>query len=391
MLSPGLHIKFFNKKIHSFHFFGVLGYVLGILLGVSLCYFLDLRISIILLMGLVGAATFFLLAFAAKIITGDETIVYYHHEIAILIFCSITLYLLHYPVLQYIDITLLGIGAFLAFGRIGCFNVGCCHGRPGNFGYRYGAHHVADGFTWYYKDVILFPVQLIESAFVFCIVITGSILLFQNTLPGTVLILYTVVYGAFRFAIEFFRGDAERPYWKGLSEGQWTTLLLIGLSLGLSFTGHLPFYNWHLVFFLLLVSVSLYVVFAQRKTIKYRLLRARHIEELATGLQHMKLTENNLLRESEDAINIYSTTEGLSISSGRFNAKNKSLRHYTISSDSNLLLDAISVKKIGNMISLIKKHNPHFEMIEKENGVYHLIFYEELFKQEHILEPMDEN
>ena len=29
-----------------------------------------------------------------------------------------------------LDAAVLGIGAFLAFGRIGCLNAGCCHGRP---------------------------------------------------------------------------------------------------------------------------------------------------------------------------------------------------------------------------------------------------------------------
>ncbi len=386
MLSPSLRIKMFNRKIQSFHFFGVLGYVMGILLGVILCYFSGLKIGIILLMGLGGAATFFLLAFAAKIIMGKETIVYYHHEIAILIFCTITLNLFHYPVLQYIDITLLGIGTFLAFGRIGCFNVGCCHGRPGNFGYHYGGHHVAEGFTWYYRDVMLLPVQLIESGFVFCIVITGSFLLFQHSLPGTVLILYTVVYGAFRFGIEFLRGDPERLYWKGLSEAQWTTLLLIAISLVLSFTGYLPFYHWHWIIFLLLATCTLYVILAGRKTNEYRLLHPKHIQEIATSIQHMMSQENNLLHPGNPPLNIYSTTEGLSVSSGRFNTKSKSLYYYTISSGSNLLLDASNVKKIGNIISLIKKHSTEFEMIEKENGVYHLIFNKESYKQEPMLE-----
>src|SRR6266487_4250726 len=170
MLFPRLNLRFFSITINSFYFFGLLGYFTSITLGIFLCYFLKLGISVVLLMSLVGAVTFFALAFVTKILTGEESIVYYHHEIAILIFCSLTLKLLHYSVLPYIDITLLGIGTFLAFGRIGCFNVGCCHGRPGKFGYQYGEHHVAEGFTWYFKNITLLPVQLIESAFVFCIV-----------------------------------------------------------------------------------------------------------------------------------------------------------------------------------------------------------------------------
>ncbi len=388
MLSPGLHIKMFNRKIRSFHFFGVLGFIMGMMLGISLCYFLHLKIGIILLMSLVGAATFFLLAIVAKIITGEETIVYYHHEIAIIVFCSITLKLLNYPVLPYIDITLLGIGTFLAFGRIGCFNVGCCHGRPGRFGYHYGEHHVDDGFTWYYRGVTLLPVQLIESGFVFCIVITGSFLLMRHALPGTVLILYTVVYGAFRFAIEFFRGDPERPYYKGLSEAQWTTLLLVTVSLVLGFSGYLPFYTWHLIFFLSLLAVSLYVVFLKRKTTEYRLLRPAHIREIATGLQHMELGENNLADAGNSSVNIYRTTEGLSFSCGQHYAKNERLIHYTISGNTKLILNEHIVNKIGQMISLIKKHNKHFDIIEKENGVYHLIFKEKNYKDESMFETV---
>ncbi|MBD0287506.1 MAG: prolipoprotein diacylglyceryl transferase, partial [Flavisolibacter sp.] len=160
-------------------------------------------------MSLTGAATFFLLAILAKIITGEEVIVYYHHEIAILIMCAVVLHALHQPVLPYLDITILGIATFLAFGRIGCFNVGCCHGRPVKGGVRYRHEHVEAGFTPYYEDVPLFPVQLVESAFVFIVVIAGSFLLLRSFPAGTVLLLYTVVYGLFRFSIEIFRGDPE--------------------------------------------------------------------------------------------------------------------------------------------------------------------------------------
>ncbi|HEV8505247.1 MAG TPA: prolipoprotein diacylglyceryl transferase family protein, partial [Chitinophagaceae bacterium] len=154
-------------------------------------------------MSATAAATFFLLIIATKLIIGKEVIVYYHHEIAILIMCSVVLIALGLPVLSYLDITILGIATFLAFGRIGCFSVGCCHGKPSKKGVIYGPKHVQDGFTSYYEGIPLFPVQLVESGFVFLIIITGSLLLTQNTKPGTVLILYTVIYGSFRFVIEF--------------------------------------------------------------------------------------------------------------------------------------------------------------------------------------------
>lgn len=389
MIFPKLYINFFKATIKAFHFFGVLGFICGTGLGVFLTSYLNLHPYIISLMTGVGAATFFLLAFAAKIITGEETIVYYHHEIAILIFCSITLKLLHYPVLPYIDIALLGIGTFLAFGRIGCFNVGCCHGKISTHGVVYTHQHVEEGFTFYYEGISLLPVQLIESAFVFCIVIIGSVLLFKHSAPGTVLILYTVVYGAFRFAIEFFRGDPERPYWGGLSEAQWTTLLLVAATLVLSFTGYLPFYQWHMIIFLLLTSSAMYVMLAMKKNNEYRLLHPRHIREMAIGLQHMGEQEKNLPQAENLPINIYVTAEGLSISSGHYHTKNDWIEHYTISGNSNLKLNIHTVQKIGKLIGLLQKHTSKFEIVEKENGIYHLIFCQKSYQEKSLFEKIN--
>ena len=90
------------------------------------------------------------------------------------------------------------------------------HGKQAEFGFLdTGEHHVEDGFTWYYKNVMLLPAQLIESAFV-CIVISNSFVSACFTGYG-IDCLHSCV-GAFRFGIEFFKGDSQRPYWKGLSE-----------------------------------------------------------------------------------------------------------------------------------------------------------------------------
>ncbi|MBL7726400.1 MAG: prolipoprotein diacylglyceryl transferase, partial [Dinghuibacter sp.] len=259
-MKPHLHIKLLKRKISSFHFFGVLGYIIGTLLGTFIAKPLGFRPEIVLLMAATGAGTFFLRAFFAKWITGEETIVYYHHEIAILVCCTLVLYLLNQPILSYLDITLLGIGTFLAFGRIGCFSVGCCHGRPHKHGVQYGEAHVQAGFTWFYKDVPLLPVQLIESGYVFLTVIAGTILLFNNVVPGTVLIVYTVLYGLFRFIMEYFRGDPDRPARLGVSEAQYTTLLLTGITYLLGKINWLPMYNWHGIILVLMVAATLVTI-----------------------------------------------------------------------------------------------------------------------------------
>jgi prolipoprotein diacylglyceryltransferase len=375
-LIPKLHFDLGKRPVNAFHLFGTLGFIFGATLGVLISKSLDLDPLAILLMTSVGAVTFFLLAITTKIVTGEEMIVYYHHEIAILIFCSITLRLFHYPVLPYLDITLLGIGTFLAFGRIGCFSVGCCHGRPHRHGVRYGQDHVNAGFTWYYKDVPLFPVQLVESVYVFLIVIIGVILLFNHVQPGTVLIVYTVIYGSTRYVLEFFRGDPERPYWHGLSEAQWTTLILIASSLALSFAGYLPLYNWHWMIFSLLVIVSVYMILIQNRHNDYRLLKPRHVREIATALQHPSSMGNTQIHFKNFFVRIYKTQEGLSISSGTGQLESNLIKHYTLSGSQKLKLDISVIHKIATIIGRIEKHKNGFQLAEPQNGIYQIVFNE---------------
>jgi prolipoprotein diacylglyceryltransferase len=348
----------------------VLGFLFGAVLGISLCYFLNFHIGIILLMTLIGAATFFALAFLAKILTGGETIVYYHHEISILINCSIVLKLLHLPVLNYLDITILGIATFLAFGRIGCFSVGCCHGKPAKKGVAYGHDHVKDGFPYYLESVILFPIQLVESAFVFLVIISGSIMLLQQAPPGTVLIFYTVIYGAFRFTIEFFRGDAERPYFKGLSEAQWTTLILLAISLLFSFVGLIPFYLWHFIVSACLFLVSFFVIINNSK--KKNVFSPHHVMQIASGL--IELDKQNKDRQPAATINMFQTDFGFIFSKGQI-VKNKSLiTHYTFSSKTNKPVDLKTVEKLAELIKKLRHHKSKLRITGKQNGIYHILF-----------------
>ena len=68
--------------------------------------------------------TFTGLVIATKMITGEEKLIYYHHEIAVLLNISLFLWLIHQPLLPYLDISILGIGTFLFCGRLGCLMVG---------------------------------------------------------------------------------------------------------------------------------------------------------------------------------------------------------------------------------------------------------------------------
>jgi prolipoprotein diacylglyceryltransferase len=376
MIKPKLQIRIFNISIHSFHFFGVLGFILGTLLGVFLCNLLNFSASIILILSLTGAVTFFVLAILAKVITGKEVIVYYHHEIAILIACSCVLRIFHWPVLQYLDITILGIATFLAFGRIGCLSVGCCHGRPAKNGIVYGHEHVRAGFTPYYEGITLLPVQLIESVFVFFVVITGSLLILSNAVPGTVLIFYTVVYGSFRFVLEFFRGDAERPYFRGLSEAQWTTLVLIAVSIIMSSAGITPLYNWHIIMTALLLLFSVFIIL--RNNYGSKVTNPRHVKQIAIALNKAYKAELSVPEENTSpvSVNIFQTKLGLNLSKGKVKQEGNLVNHYTISCKKNNLLNYAVVEKLATIIQQIQKHKNQFEIYQRQNEVFHILFKE---------------
>jgi prolipoprotein diacylglyceryltransferase len=380
MIVPHLYFYFGNKRIQSFHFFGVVGYLLGSVLGVILSVQLDLQQSLILLMAGIGAATFFLLALAARWITGEETIVYYHHEISIIALCALVLYILNKPVLPYLDITLLGIGIFLGFGRIGCYSVGCCHGRPHKQGVKYGQAHVDAGFTWFYKDIPLLPVQLIESAYVFLTVIAGVILLLRHTVPGTVLIVYTVVYGLMRFILEYFRGDPDRPLWKGVTEAQWTTIVLTIVTYLMSRMGWLPSYNWHWIIMTGMVAAALITMYQFTRYPKHKLFAPPHVMQLAEGLNILEEL-NAGPQQIPGKINVYTTRTGFSVSCNHC-ITDEYPRHYTISLKNKTVMDSISVHRMAQLIGRLKNHSGPYDLIEKQNGIYHILFIDKKLNNE---------
>ncbi len=383
LLKPHLYIRFFNQSIPSFHFFGGVGYVIGLALGLGLSYKIGLSISVVLILALTAAITFIALAFLAKIISGTEYIVYYHHEIAILLLCSIVLKLLHHPVLEYLDITILSISVFLAFGRIGCFSVGCCHGIPTKKGgVIYGSEHKVAGFTKHYVGVPLLPVQLLESGFVFLISITGVWLLLNQSPPGTVLILYTIIYGAFRFTLEFFRGDPERPYWRGFSEAQWTTLVLFITSIFFSLIGWLPFYYWHFgVVASLVVFMLILGLYRHSQTI-YKIKNPHHVSEIATGLGAINRERYNLKNNKDElGIPVHSTSLGVKISTGIIPTTNGELNIYTVSlsnfskqEEKRLKFNPRVVNEIGKIIQTLQHHGKQFKVHQGKLNIYHLIF-----------------
>jgi phosphatidylglycerol:prolipoprotein diacylglycerol transferase len=115
-----------------------------------------------------------------------------------------------------------------AFGRIGCFLGGCCFGRPTNTFIGVNFPNNSIPFNHYGHNIKIYPTQLFESIFLFMLfVIIKKLIKFEQNL-----IAYLVLYGLFRFFIEFFRGDDRGVLFTSLlSPSQIISILFVILGM----------------------------------------------------------------------------------------------------------------------------------------------------------------
>lgn len=128
-----------------------------------------------------------------------------------------------------------GIALGHALGRLGCFFAGSCYGRPTDVAWAVtytDPHSLARAVL----GIPVHPTQLYSAAF---LVILSAILIFigtRSTFKGQVIASYGILYGTYRFFIEFLRGDPRGALTLGhitLSTSQVVSLLLVPVSLGI--------------------------------------------------------------------------------------------------------------------------------------------------------------
>ena len=355
---------------HSRSAFQVCGYTglgLAVVLAMTLVAQRGLSPWVMGALILAAMGTFLSLALATKILSGGENLVYYHHEIAVILVTTGLLWLLRQPVLPYLDITILGVGMFLVCGRIGCLMVGCCHGRPHAWGVCYGPAHAATGFESYLVGVRLFPVQAVESLWTLAITLVGAGLVWTGQPAGAALAWYIVMYDLGRFALEFLRGDAARPYHGVLSEAQWISLLLMLVVVAAEWRGVLPLHAWHGIVAGGLILTMVALVRRQRAggTVNDQLLRASHIQEVAEAI---------VPSPDEPAIHVRRTSLGIHISVGQINTGAEAVVHYALSSAPQGL-NAETAGRLAALIAQLRHSGQPAELIQGGQGVYHLLVH----------------
>ena len=124
------------------------------------------------------------------------------------------------------DVFLPSVAIAQAFGRIGCFLGGCCYGRPvATLGVVFSEGSPA--FSRYGHCPVV-PVQLMESAWLFCVgIVLFCLIKFRDRF-----VWYLVLVGIGRFVLEFFRGDVRNDIWLTcpLSPAQCISLMLVACA-----------------------------------------------------------------------------------------------------------------------------------------------------------------
>ncbi len=117
------------------------------------------------------------------------------------------------------------------FGRIGCFNAGCCYGKSTQS--FLGVVFTDPACQAEPLNVSLHPTQLYEASSVFLILIILLIIDRKKNFDGQVFLTYLILYAIARSVIELFRGDLQRGFVidNVLSYSQFVSLILIVVAI----------------------------------------------------------------------------------------------------------------------------------------------------------------
>ncbi|MCL2694707.1 MAG: prolipoprotein diacylglyceryl transferase [Clostridiales bacterium] len=147
--------------------------------------------------------------------------------LGILFFCR----KFHIPLLPMLDVAAAPLALGHALGRIGCLMGGCCYGQEVCAAHPFAIVYpeVSLGAP---PNVPLLAVPLLEAVFLVILAIALALLFVRARQRGLTVAVYLLAYSVWRFVLEFFRGDAVRGVYAGLSTSQYVSLALFLFGIG---------------------------------------------------------------------------------------------------------------------------------------------------------------
>ena len=114
-----------------------------------------------------------------------------------------------------------------SIGRLGCFSAGCCYGKETNsfFGVVFPENCLAPA------GIKLIPTQLISSILLFLLFLILIVLWKRKKFDGQIFLIYSVLFSAGRFLIEFLRGDFRGNLILGITPTQIVSITIFIVSI----------------------------------------------------------------------------------------------------------------------------------------------------------------
>ncbi|WP_299453948.1 prolipoprotein diacylglyceryl transferase family protein [uncultured Microscilla sp.] len=274
-------VPLFGRTFSIYFILGHANLVLSLIINLGLCAHIGLSYVVCVSLYIVALLAFYGLAFISKALLGYEHYVLLRYSLAVNIVLAIMLWYVTISANEYwhyLDLFAIALALMIAIGRIGCQTVGCCHGKPCNWRFytAYSFKNVS------HKPVVRFvPIQLIESCFAFFLAALGIFYKLTNADAGVFFIVFWVLYAIGRYIFEFYRGDPDRPYWKGFSEAQWLCTGILGGIFLLQYWHTLSLVWWGIS--VVVVCIHCLVLFYRiiYQTAFYRLLEPIHLMEFS--------------------------------------------------------------------------------------------------------------
>lgn len=243
-------LKIGNFTIHSYGIMMALAFITGIFIAKKNLRFLNLPADLvydlaiyIIISSIIGARLFYVIVYIdyylknpleiIKVYKGG--LVYYGGFIGAIIGGILFAYINKINFFKLADTVMPALSIGQSIGRIGCFLNGCCYGKT------------TDCFCGVVFPILLdktprIPTQIISSFFNFLIFLILFIRFKKRKFNGELVSFYLVLYGIFRFIIEFFRDDPRGDiFFNFLSISQIISIVAIFLGIILYFIK----YNLH--------------------------------------------------------------------------------------------------------------------------------------------------
>ncbi len=235
--------KIGSITIYTYGFFVFLGILVAYLFslkeakreGVDIRVFSDILFWC-LIIGFIGARTLFIIVEFKSFLHAPFTVlfsragfVFYGGVISGLIGFYFLCHRYHQDFFKLADIIALSIPLGHSLGRWGCFFNGCCYGKPTTSWI--GVKFPPDSPAGILGEKVI-PTQLISLFFLLVIFFILLNLRKRKKFKGEIFLSYLILYGIFRFIIEFFRGD-PRGYIFIFSTSQFISLIVVAIGISM--------------------------------------------------------------------------------------------------------------------------------------------------------------